>query len=91
MHSPTCPSLQKKSRTLRSPAATLCAAGLAGHAQAWPVIDASNDLLPGGTGANEEPRCAESAVTRALIQAPPAMWLATAVNQCAADKCRSAR
>ena len=53
MHSPTRLSSHKNSRTLGLLAAALCAAGLAGHAQALPVVDASNDFLPSYTGAKD--------------------------------------
>ena len=54
MHSSTHLSLQRNARTLRLLAAALCAAGLAGHAQALPVIDASNDFLPSYTGYKDD-------------------------------------
>jgi hypothetical protein len=53
VQSPTRLSSHKTSHPLKLLAAALCIAGLAGHAQALPVVDASNDLLPTYTGAKD--------------------------------------
>jgi hypothetical protein len=53
VHSPTRLSSPKTSRTSTLLCAALCAAGLAGHAQALPFVDASDDLLPTYTGAKD--------------------------------------
>jgi hypothetical protein len=57
MHSPTRSSSHpspNNSRTFGLLAAALCAAGLAGHAQASPVVDASNDFLSTYTGTKDD-------------------------------------
>jgi hypothetical protein len=53
VHSPSRLSSNQTSRTLKLLAAALCTAGLAGHAQALPFVDASNDFLPSYTGAKD--------------------------------------
>jgi hypothetical protein len=54
VHSPILFSHTKNSRTLKLLAAALCAAGLVGHAQALPVVDAGNDFLPSYAGPKDD-------------------------------------
>jgi hypothetical protein len=54
MQSPTRLSSHANARSRQLLAAALCAVGLAGHAQASPVVDASNDFLSSYTGTKDD-------------------------------------